>query len=157
MIEVNQLRIGNWVKSQLGELMQVKQLGIVGNPDYIFAQGPEGFGMNGFDPIPLTAEILEAVGAKYGKTDGISSFEEGESNAEGVTHYWDIGIKRTALIESHTICLVKWGEQEYFTFQLERGFYRQKIKFLHQLQNLYFFLSGTELTYNPQNLKSQQP
>jgi hypothetical protein len=60
-------------------------------------------------------------------------------------HYWDLSIKRTDLIDSHEISIVKWGDDEYFTFQLGRGTYRQQIKYVHQLQNLIYPLSGVEL------------
>ena len=113
------------------------------------ARDGETYGESDLKPIQLTPEILVACGFRYGKTDGITSFEDSNNDPDGVTHYWDKGIKRTELIDSHNISLVKWGKQEYFTFQLERGFYRQRIKYLHQLQNLYFTLSGEELPYNP--------
>jgi hypothetical protein len=57
MLTVNDLCIGNWVKAPLGEWMQVTQLGHKDNPDYIFAEGPQGFGQNHFEGIP----ILEAL------------------------------------------------------------------------------------------------
>ncbi len=98
-------------------------------------------------PIPLSPDILLSAGFKYLKEEGVSSFEEFH-NPDEDTHCWSFNVKSTDLIDSHEICLVKWGEEEYFTFQLGRGTYRKKIKYLHELQNGMFFLTGEELTIN---------
>lgn len=149
MIQANNLRIGN--------LVSEKVLGVckVWGMDNISAGLDNGdeteiYSINyaNIDPIPLTPEILEKAGFVYGKSQGISSFNEDGSDPEGITHYWDFDIKRTDRIDGHNISIVKWGEQEYFTFQLERGFYRQEIRYIHQLQNLIYCLSGTELIIN---------
>jgi hypothetical protein len=133
MIQPNELRINNWV--YVGDL-----LGQI-NADS-FKSTKE------FDPIPLMPKILIDAGFEYGKSDGISSFEEGESDPKGITHYWDKDIKRTDHVDGHSVTIVKWGEQEYFTFQLERGLYRQQIMYVHQLQNLWHSLAGEELVIN---------
>lgn len=143
---IKELRIGNWVGTFKPHKVNAIYL------SHFTAADESGLQHNSLQynllPIPLTPEILIAYGFKYGKVDGISSFEDSQNDQSGVTHYWDIRIKETKFVDSHSISLVKWGEQEYFTFQLERGFYRQKIKYLHQLQNLYFALTGTELEIN---------
>lgn len=153
-MEANELRLHNWfmygqelrqVKSIFPEGVNHTQEIINGGADVAVLVTPIKF----VSPVILTPEILEKCGFKYGKTEGITSFEDSDNDPDGTTHYWDIDIKGTELIESHSISLVKWGEQEYFTFQLERGFYRQKIKYLHQLENLYFALAGKELIYIP--------
>ena len=145
MIAANELRIGNLVNYSVnGEPLHPGKITGLYNTEDDSKKGiidyhyPLSFG----HPIPLTPEILIACGFKYFKSDGISSFEDGASDPDGVTHCWEINIKRSDFVESHSISLVKWGEQDDFTFQLERGFYRQQIKYVHTLQNLFYFLSG---------------
>ena len=148
MIQSNELRIRNLVyftgngnnnPCPILELWKKECLvEYVGNSMGIFYDSDE------VHPIELSAEILEKAGFRYGAVPGTVSFDN-ESNPDETTHYWDYDIKRTEFIDTHSLSLVKWGEQEYFTFQLERGFYRQRIKYLHQLQNLIFALTGEEL------------
>lgn len=145
MIQSNELRVGNRFIRELHT-----SRGLEYDHDFVLTEGKmaELFGdkillaLQDLFPIPLTPEILEKSGFKYGKSEGISSFDDSER--EGDTHYWDLSIKRTDLIDSHEISLVKWGEEEYFTFQLGRGTYRQKIKYVHHLQNLIYALAGVE-------------
>lgn len=153
MIKANELRIGNWINLSWNEKIELfgKVLSI-GSLDQefeqIYCECSESFEWafrDNYRGIPLSGELLEKCGFKYGTTEGISSFEDDGNDPEGTTHYWDKPIIATDLVDSHNVSIVKWGEQEYFTFQLERGFYRQKIKHLHQLQNLYFALTNEEL------------
>ena len=96
-------------------------------------------------PIPLTPDILEKCpDIKYSKVEGVTSFEE-PHNPDEDTHWWSFNVKATDVLDSHEICLVMWGKQDYFTFQLGRGTYRQKIKYVHTFQNLIHSLTGTEL------------
>lgn len=141
MINNRELRLGNWVNDYLNNPVQIEALHFEVTPQV--------------SPIELSPELLERCGFKYGQAEGITSFEEGESDPDGLTHYWDFDIKRTEFVDSHSISIVKWGEQEYFTFQMGRGTYRQLIKYLHQLQNLIFCLTGNEITLkeNPLTLK----
>jgi hypothetical protein len=147
-----ELRIGNWVTYNPESVDDGTEI-IPLNVEEILSGGVRL--SDGFDntyyfdeilPIPLSPELLEAAGFGYYSHKGVVSMEDGGSNEDETTHEWYIQIKRTKLVEAYSVSMVKWGEQEYFTFQLERGFYRQKIKFLHQLQNLYFTLSGEELS-----------
>jgi len=62
MIKVNEIRIDNYLKAPLGEIMQVKQIGHKDNPNYIYCTYENGFGVNGFEPIPLTEEWLLKFG-----------------------------------------------------------------------------------------------
>lgn len=120
MIKANELRIGNWI--QLGKnFEQVYQI--------VFELG-KGHSINHItykedwlDPIPLTPEILEVCGF--------------ERNNE-LNEYWEYeGLKL-------------WPDDE----GTPNSFYHINsellvhIDHLHQLQNLYFALTGTELEIN---------
>ena len=120
-----ELRIGNWVKAPLGEIMQVKILGHQENPDYILAECKEGFGQNGFEGIELTPEILEKCG--WVKSDDYWVRTWGTNGAE----------------------FLEWDEY-YQSFKLQLGKGRSiVIKSLHQLQNVFWCLCGEELNYQP--------
>ena len=136
-LSASELRLGNWY-DHYGEYKQV-------SPDTILELWKAE--RKWCKPIPLSPDILLSTGFKYLKVEGVSSFEEFH-NPDEDTHCWSFNVKSTDLIDSHEICLVKWGEEEYFTFQLGRGTYRKKIKYLHELQNGMFFLTGEELTIN---------
>ena len=94
------------------------------------------------EPMAITPEMLNFSNFQYGSTEGIASFDEDRSE-EGNTHYWDLLVKGSDVIDSFHFSLVKWGEQEYFTFS--HHMLRVRIKFVHQLQNLFFAITGLEL------------
>jgi hypothetical protein len=150
MIKANDLRVGNVIKfNNHLEKEKIVQVNLRFFASWAGGRSPDEMKIdeqisNYYSGIPLTPEILEKCGFKYGKVDGVSSFND-DSEREGDTHYWDLSIKRNDLIDSHEITITKWGEQEYFTFQLGRGTYRQQIKYVHQLQNLVYPLAGVEL------------
>jgi len=156
MIKSNELRIGNWVNfsyTYKKEVITRPCSVAILDRDFLLVNDKGDYlslyyETDSIQPIPLSGELLVKCGFKYGTTEGITSFEYDDNDPEGTTHYWDKPIIATELVDSHNISIVKWGEQEYFTFQLERGFYRQKIKYLHQLQNLYFALTSEELIIN---------
>lgn len=148
MIRANDLRVGNFIKfNNHLEKEKIIQVNLRFFASWAGGRSQDEMKIdeeisNYYSGIELTPEILEKSGFKYFKSDGISSFDDDKK--EGDTHYWGLPIKRTDLIESHEISLVKWGEEEYFTFQLGRGTYRQQIKYVHQLQNLVYPLAGVE-------------
>lgn len=151
MIKANELRIGNWVQAPLGEWMQVNQIGHHDNPDYIHAEGPEGFGQNGFDPIELTPEVFRKAGFKSRQEarDSESVFNEyGERylpNPKGGS--WDY--RRIYGLADHSIYhigITHVGNGEYSCTNAR--VHGKTFKYLHQLQNLYFALTGEELSIN---------
>jgi len=81
-----------------------------------------------YEPIPLTPEVLEKCG--FHKQNNAWVPEGHES--KGYTT-WDFTI---------------WdgGRGEYYYNSAE---FPTPLQFLHQLQNLYFALTGEELTYTP--------
>lgn len=128
MIKANELRIGNWVQAPLGEYMRVEQIGYKDNPDYIFARYDKGFGQNSFSGIPLTPEILEKAG--FNKLGG-SKFVYRIPVQE-----FEISV---SLKLNYAYIDTQWGQA---------SIKRPIFKYLHQLQNLYFALTGTELEIN---------
>ena len=126
-MEAKELRIGNWVKgSFLGELCKVTQLGHEKYHEYVGAEGIGFYGQNGFEPIPLTPDILVKAG-----------FENRSSTTDYIFEYgkFIIGGTRKRLFPS------VWGEDGLQD-------YGDLIEYVHQLQNLYFALTGKELTFD---------
>lgn len=120
MISTTQLRIGNWVSFK--GLWEVQVSGIRGSVIYI--DGNQGVFMDeNFDPIDLTAEILEACG-----------FEQ-----KAIGYYWK---------NDYCVYYTNSGLHQY-KIHKEGVYYPPIIASLHQLQNLFFALTGQELQYSP--------
>lgn len=130
MIAANELRINNWVnKSYFGEERSE------------YFQITKGFEIDSAEelyyPIPLTPELLVRCGFEKEKIHNGFSFKK------------EIGRDGFKL----EICFCK-GVQEYTDFKIiGNGCYddcgemslNEILKYLHQLQNLYFALTGEEL------------
>ena len=121
------LRIGNYVMSPLGEIMRIDQIGHLDFPDYIHAMNETEFGQNGFEGIELTPEILEKCGfVKQNNGWNKNKKSEYDENHFGLFDY--------------NFCS---GELD-LKYNVGNGPI-PSIKYLHQLQNLYFALTGQEL------------
>jgi len=125
MITANELRIGNWVAMD-------KEFNQIRRDDFEMANYIEST----FEPIPLTPEILEKAGFEkdiYMRTkDVISSIRFTRYlNAIGII----INIK--LLKNGKTLIMFSGCEKRLID--------PNYIKHLHQLQNLYFALTGEEL------------
>ena len=121
MIKANELRIGNYLIDRT-----------FGNtaPTYVDAEWLVKISEGEFDadPIPLTPEILEKAGFEKSESDfwvkdGKPSFQWGEGNDEDwfITYQTQYGLD--------------WNDAYH-------------VRTLHQLQNLYFALTGEELEIN---------
>lgn len=119
MIKPNELRVGNWI-SQEGFHQRV--VAIMQN-DVIVEAYPQNWQLKYevFDPIELTPEILEKAG-----------FEKGED-------YWEHSTSDVCLGIPNLNLMTSLGE---YTVSFTQ------IKYLHQLQNLYFALTNSELEIN---------
>jgi hypothetical protein len=136
MINVKDLRIGNWVKcggfKRLYGEFKVAEI----YPDQItIEQKPyDGFTVEEVEPIPLTPEILEKCGFV--------------PNAIGQLAIEILGIDTH--LELITIndgyCYLNLNQIGEFSRCQDISINR--IQYLYQLQNLYFALTGQELTYN---------
>lgn len=124
----NELRLGNWMKLKAPmdpapEYAHVTQVYMSGfSCDYHWTG-------NWYEPIPLTPEVLEKCGfteasdTEYG--GWISPFVNGEA----------IRIRLS-------------GKSEFY-YTANKYSNPAYIKSIHQLQNLYYTLTGEELTYKP--------
>jgi hypothetical protein len=118
-----ELRIGNWVNGEFanGELKPFQIFRIDGNDDCY-----------GLEPIPLTPELLEKCGF-------VRSQDEDENSLTLVngrkTFKWVEGNDDDYFLIYQTDCGLDYNT----AFELEH---------LHQLQNLYYALTGEELEIN---------
>jgi len=116
MIQANELRIGNWVKVK-GTNNAITVSFPLHNE---LAEDWYSF-LNAIEPIPLTPEILEKCNCIKDTNTPYTTSVFGidfQFNSDFIHFYWD-------------------GEYLFYN-----GF---KIQHLHQLQNIYFALSNTEL------------
>ena len=126
MIQANELRYGNWVKSTVtGEVITVNWLVIkhVANGN---VQSVYDVDMPVYTPIPLTPELLERCGFEY-------------RHDRGQVYDWHIG--ENPVTYDWLFCITEFREDKIFFYQ--NG--HHQIKSLHHLMNLYHSLTGTEL------------
>jgi hypothetical protein len=131
-MQANELRIGNWV-NEFGKPKQIHSVDIL----YLEGEDDTDFG-DMYEPIPLTPEILEKCGLKQyenfieikGQTIGVI-FPVIEIHKED----WEPEYQAGTYVYSGL------GDPESYGFKV-------KIEYLHQLQNLYFALTGEELQIN---------
>lgn len=118
MIDVKELRIGNWIRNVEGDREEVVNL------DFFRWLSVEEYDLEYYEPIQLTEEWLLKFGLKYhdGWDDMKFHFREEDAHND----------KRFELLETN---------QGYET---PSG---QICKYVHQLQNCFYFhnLTGTEL------------
>jgi hypothetical protein len=108
------------------------------------------FTSDDLQPIPLTPEILIACGFTYMKIEGVASLDEDNPKREENTHNWTLNIKRQGIYDGKgRLELVKWGDGPKEKIWFSDQWLRVEMKSLHQLQNLYFSLTNTELNYLP--------
>lgn len=122
-LKPNELRIGNWVMYNPNDLIedpfakpkpQCPRRIMSGEDIDLSVYG-------GYHPIPITEEILKAVGAvKWGD------------------NMWRIGC-----FELEKIKELYYPAVNIFEYTISEG-----IKYLHQLQNMYYCLEGKELEVN---------
>lgn len=136
MINANELRIGNWVKLFNDDFYKIHVIsktviqvegGIIGG---------EVFKLEHTKPIPLTPEILEKCGFRMYCEKSIKT--EWDNNPRFSYQYL---CKNDRFIVTHTP-----SDDADRTFRAANDLI---VKYLHQLQNLYFALTGEELTYTP--------
>lgn len=127
MIQANELRIGNWV-TELIKNRIVAIDGIESNQDFVWVNylngsGQYKVGINDIEPIPLTPEILEKCGFEItGQTEHPNNIwtkygEESKFELEQIIHF----------------------------FLYDNKCFGTQVNYLHQLQNIYFSLTGEEL------------
>lgn len=122
MIKSNELRIGNYVLFDDGKqdkITAIWQDGVNGNSH-------SRWYLERIMPITLTGELLEKLGFQ----------NEGKRNKIIIGEYWTVGRFEISFCNPGFIYIANG----YSTFYVEN------YKYVHQLQNLYFALTGEELT-----------
>lgn len=137
MIQANELRIGNNVL-QNGRVVYVESIsedrGIINVNIETELDGSawlNGIDLNELDPIPLTPEILEKFG-----------FEKDDNDLE--FHHEDF----CSWYEKEYPIIGRLVTSNFGTYLFDEETDTLRIYFLHQLQNLYFALTGQELEVN---------
>jgi len=119
MIDPKELRIGNWIRSTAQGHIQVRANDIE-KIESVFLKGQDYV-----QPIPLTTEWMERFG-----------FDKREN---AVSYDWYIGINH--ITHDWLMVITEMKGDSHFFYQ--NG--RHTIKYVHQLQNLFFALTGEEL------------
>ena len=135
MIQANELRIGNIFWENYGGYKVITAIGCnsVGDMKNTVSARGIGFTLSGqydcdaISPVLLTPEILEKCG-----------FEKANDRYGGYL---------SPVFNSGRIRL-SWYSETDDDWYWYNGCWNTKIKHLHQLQNLYFSLTGEELTIN---------
>lgn len=130
-IKTSELRLGNWVFGHNPATMAYKQVGYF-KVDDINEEGVNTYRVDGFDtesayyePIPLTPELLEKCGFELNKK--VYRWHKNTiticNNEDNTGFYWDLSADGGLRLAT------EWKDVNY----------------LHQLQNLFFALTGEEL------------
>ena len=125
----NELRIGNLVMDEKNRVVQIH--GIESNWNYVWLNHLNGssiycFEIERINPILLTPEILEKCG-----------FNIKSPNKDGTFNYWSKELDASIDCEDGNL----------FRYRIHEKLRTKNIVSLHQLQNLYYALTQTELTY----------
>lgn len=124
-----ELRIGNYVLSPRG----IERVSAIGAPIDVMFSDNAGYELKYLSPIPLTEELLLRCGFEVKiEHDVCKRYHIGENP---ITKDWYVSL--VWIIEPKSV-----GMPDY-PFYSNGG---HLIKYLHQLQNLYFALTGEELT-----------
>jgi hypothetical protein len=128
-MNANELRLGNWVHP----VFPMRVVGIYADETLCNFQGNEGdvweYNPKDLDGIPLTDEWLESFGFKL-----ISNYQpEGKIYAKALLDF-------TTQIKIE-VCIA----YNFIEIEGNLGSIRVPAKYVHQLQNLYFALTGKEL------------
>lgn len=149
MIKANELRIGNWILingAHYGKVVSIEESRFATyNPCNRYTDGTTGdywrYDTDYVNPIPLTPEILESCGFK-------KEFDNVYSNKQKV---------KDSDLYTLPFALFYHKNQCYHTSDFSRRNNFKPFRYLHQLQNLYFWLTGEELefTQQPATIHSQ--
>lgn len=152
MIQPNELRVGNWLyNKQLGTPFQISGVhNIITKDDYGKTDGLWLFGDTpdkDCEPISLTEDILSKCGfvkSKY-KDEEVFILELQPFPLFLVKESSSWVLKRE-VVQNIYLSRNDSGEKDYDgCFRILSDLHQKRIEYLHQLQNLYFALTGKEL------------
>jgi len=123
MVNANELRLGNWICRPDGKQVQVTNVSSKGMNIGLDIYGIEVLFEYAM-PIRLTKEILKNLGFTYWTQDDVCT--------DPNDAYWTKG---SFAISNNSGMIHDIGSNKV------------KVKYLHQLQNAYYFLTGEELNY----------
>ncbi len=126
-IKASDLRLGNWVSKE-GENVKVYAI----QQDMISYKNHHYSGISFFEPIPITPDILIKCGFRETENDFFIYLNKHELNTDKIMfskHYNFIRVEFSG--RRPTPGLLK------------------HIKYLHQLMNLFYTLTNTEIEYKP--------
>ena len=128
-MKANELRIGNWYKDNEGSIAQVKSLDWFDNDseDGYSILIDEEFDIRYCEGIPLTEEWFTKLGFKRSVLNGIYECYDGDNGID----------------------IEKIDDGYYLSINCGEYIEGKPFHFVHQLQNLYFALTGEELTIQP--------
>ena len=133
MVQANELRIGNWVKDNANDYFIIRSVS-TDRLHPINVTDKIGYAidclLSDLSPIPLTPEILEKCGFKL----------------NSISENWEIDLKLQGIIGLHSEDFSLWIGDKSDSLGFTGGL-KSRCFFLHQLQNLYYSLTGTELNY----------
>ena len=135
MIAINELRIGNYVFDWAKRISIVDSI----HKDEIVRLSSEGsykqesFEIKHLNPIPLTGEILLKCGFEYSEVSSV-----GLKMYDIKAGYYG----KNSTLKVSTLDGIEWTWYFVGEYVLMNP---QRIEYLHQLQNLYFALTNTEL------------
>lgn len=149
MIEANELRIGNWVKDRYNNMICVHSIVYDGINFYYDLRKPK-YTQGRIYPIPLTEEILLKCGFEYilpyNKKDNwemkLGDYRDSQELKLDGSDVFPTFLSSSDLIED--------GKGVHIAICKDSGIYianlhNKDIISLHQLQNVYFALTGKEL------------
>jgi len=123
MIDVRELRIGNWVENYKKETVFIDKFS---NRESYFTHDGDCYSISKSNPIPITEEWLKKLGFTLPNAHYLIWYKEG------------FGAFRI-LFDVHL---------KHWQVGLSGGRVIRQVKYIHDLQNIYFALTEKELTLN---------
>lgn len=151
-MKAQELRIGNLIKVGV-KILTIHSIHVVNDSNEAhvrvtgFVNGSYCFDLSEIEPISLSDEILLKSNFNYFKHDGIVPLGEHkvQGGNDGDTHEWAKKVKTTKSSDiGGDFAVARWGNEGEPFYYLNYGI-KIEIQYLHQLQNLYFMLTGEEL------------
>lgn len=137
-MKASELRIGNLIsyKGETVTLLGISDAGLCNVDKFKHYKDSLSEDISAFQPILLTEEWLGKFGYQY-------------ANENGQKFYWHLEMPYFQLRRDELSWLL-WYDEDF-----EALISKMDIEFMHQLQNIFFYMTGMELTDNPSPSLSQ--